>query len=484
MSHYKKFVKNLWLIGLVQTVVRFKGLILLPILTKVLGAESYGIWAQITVTISLLGPLLLLGSPAAMIRFLPATKDPKDIQKQIWSIAIFIMAVTLSVASIFLFFSGPIGELLKIPSQLIFLLAIILILGSANSILLSVLQAFQEMGKFAAFLFILATGETILIATSISLGYGLLGAVLSMILIRFAVFLVVSAIIFKKIGITLPDFARLREYLAFSIPTLGGGLSYWLVQASDRYLIVGFLGVLFVGYYAPAYALALLINAFFLPIGLVLPQILAQLFSEDKIQIIQTYLSYSLKYILLLTIPAAFGLAALSNQLLSILTTKEIATNASYIIPFVATSMVLYGIYGIFSQVLYLFKKTKIVGVIWVGVAILNIILNIILIPLFGILGAALTTLLAYIIALALTWYFSTQYLSFAIDWTSIGKSIIASSFMAAAIVTFQPTGLIQTLTAIVLGALFYGTLTFIFKNLNQKEVQFFKELLLSAIKK
>lgn len=478
MSHYKKFVKNLWLIGLVQIIIRFKGLILLPILTKVLGAESYGIWAQITITISLLGPLLLLGTPAAMMRFLPISKDPKDIQKQIWSTAVFIMTVTLFVASILLLFSEPIGELLQIPSQLIFLLAIILIFGSANSILLSVLQAFQEMGKFAMFLLILAVGETILVAISIITGYGLLGAVLSMILIRFAVFLVIFTIILKKIGISLPDFAKIRTYLTFSLPALGGDLSYWLVQVSDRYLIVGFMGVLFVGYYAPAYALALLINVFFLPIGLVLPQTLAKLFSEDKIQMIQTHLTYSLKYILLLTIPAAFGLSALSNQFLSILTTREIAINVSFIIPFVATSMVLYGIYGIFAQILYLFKKTKIVGIIWAGVAILNIILNIILIPIFGILGAALTTLLAYIIALALTWYFSTKYLSFVIDWTSIGKNIIASSLMAAAIIAFHPTGLIQTLTAIVLGALFYGILILALKTFKKNEIEFFKSFL------
>lgn len=478
MPHYKTFVKNLGLIGLVQSIVRFKGLILLPILTKSLGAESYGVWTQITVTISLLGPLLLLGAPDAMMRFLPATKDQKDAQKQIWSIAVFIIAITLLAASVFFLFAQQIGGVLQIPSQFIILLAIILIFGSANSILLSVFSAFQEMSRFALFLFILAAGETALVAISISAGYGILGAMASMVFIRLAVFLVVFAMVLKKIGLSFPNFARIKEYLAFSLPTFFGGTFYWLVQSSDRYLITGFLGVLFVGYYAPAYALALLINIIFLPIGLVLPQTLSKLFSEDRIQTIQTYLTYSLKYVLLLTIPAAFGLAVLSNQLLTILTTREIAANSSYVVPFVAVSMMLYGIYGIFSQALFLFKKTKIIGTIWAGSAMLNIGLNILFIPFLGILGAALTTLLAYIFSLSLTWYFSIKYLPFRIDWLSIGKSAAAASIMAILLVIAHPVGFAQTLIAVILGAALYGVLTLALKNFNQKEMRFFKTLL------
>ena len=45
MTSYKKFTKDVGLAGIVQVVGALKGLILLPILTKTLGAEFYGIWA-------------------------------------------------------------------------------------------------------------------------------------------------------------------------------------------------------------------------------------------------------------------------------------------------------------------------------------------------------------------------------------------------------------------------------------------------------
>jgi uncharacterized membrane protein len=59
-----------------------KGIILLPILTKTLGAELYGIWAQMLVTVSLLMPLALLQLGFAMTKFLAAEKDKEKVSKK------------------------------------------------------------------------------------------------------------------------------------------------------------------------------------------------------------------------------------------------------------------------------------------------------------------------------------------------------------------------------------------------------------------
>ena len=76
MNPYKKFTKDVGLAGVAQLVTSIKGLILLPILTKTLGAEMYGIWAQILVTVSLLMPLTLLQLEYAMTRFLILESSP------------------------------------------------------------------------------------------------------------------------------------------------------------------------------------------------------------------------------------------------------------------------------------------------------------------------------------------------------------------------------------------------------------------------
>jgi len=73
-------------VGIVNIIVSLRGLILLPILTKTLGTELYGVWTQILVTISLLMPLGLLGPSTAMIRFFAGENDEDKIKKDFYAV--------------------------------------------------------------------------------------------------------------------------------------------------------------------------------------------------------------------------------------------------------------------------------------------------------------------------------------------------------------------------------------------------------------
>jgi O-antigen/teichoic acid export membrane protein len=53
MPEYKLFAQRVGLVGITNLIVNLRGLIIIPILTKTLGASGYGIWAQVIVTISL-----------------------------------------------------------------------------------------------------------------------------------------------------------------------------------------------------------------------------------------------------------------------------------------------------------------------------------------------------------------------------------------------------------------------------------------------
>nr|QNO54341.1 hypothetical protein DIMBOPOO_00013 [Methanosarcinales archaeon ANME-1 ERB7] len=75
MPEYKLFAQRVGLVGITTLIVNLRGLILIPILTKTLGTDAYGIWSIIMVTLSLLSPLALLGLTTAMIRFLAVEKE-------------------------------------------------------------------------------------------------------------------------------------------------------------------------------------------------------------------------------------------------------------------------------------------------------------------------------------------------------------------------------------------------------------------------
>ncbi len=478
MTSYKKFTKNLGIIGITNLLVRLRGIILLPILTKTLGIYDYGIWVQIMVTIGLLAPFSTLMLPGAMVRFLAAEKDKKEIQEGFFSTSILVFFISLSFCILLIILSEPFAEnLLGDGKELIKIVVLIIPIWSLNLVFLDFFRTFQQMKTYAVFTISQTCGEAALIAYLVLSGYGIFGAVLSISIVRTILFLIMGCLIISKIGVRLPNFSRLRKYISFSLPTLPSVLSAWVVSSSDRYVIGFFLGAIFVGFYSPGYALGSIISMYIGPFAFILFPVLSKMYDEKKYEDVRTYLKYSLKYFLLLAIPSAFGLSILSKQLLTILSTPEIASQGYLITPFITVSLLLFGVYVVFSQIISLVKRTKITGAIWMVTAVLNLGLNIIVVPYIGILGAAITTLIAYALAFVLTTYYSFKYFKFDIDLSFILKSIFASIVISLVIIKWEPIGVLNVLIVVGVCAAVYAVILLLLKGIKKEEIKFFKQL-------
>ena len=81
MSDYELLVKRIGLTGLASFVVALSPVLLLPILTKILTIQEYGIWSLILVTAGFVPLVALLGLPNSMIRFLAPVKNKDEILK-------------------------------------------------------------------------------------------------------------------------------------------------------------------------------------------------------------------------------------------------------------------------------------------------------------------------------------------------------------------------------------------------------------------
>jgi len=100
--------------------------------------------------------------------------------------------------------------------------------------------------------------------------------------------------------------------------------------------------------------------------------------------------------------------------------------------------------------------------------------LNFLFIPYFGILGAAITTLIAYALAFALTAYCSFKYLKFNIDFRFILKSIFASIVMSLVIIKWSPVGISNILIEIGVCAVVYAAVLLLLKGIRKEEIAFF----------
>ncbi len=481
MNSYQKYTKDIVTIGITNTVIALRGLILLPIISKTLGASGYGVWAQIMVTLFLIDAIATLNLSASLARFLAAEKDKGEIREGFFSAIVTVFGWSLVIALILFLLGKPFaGALLhdRALYQIVYLTALVVPFWAVETVCLGLFRAFREMKTYSLLLMSRNLLELALIAYLVLSGYGIFGAVIAVLIARVVIDAIMLSIIIRRIGVKLPNFSKLRQYLTFGAPMIPGLLSAWVTSSSDRYVIGIFLGVTSVGIYSAGYSVGSIISFFIAPLTFVLLPTLSRLYDEDRIAEVKAHLTYSLKYFLMLAIPSTFGLSLLAKPLLHSLTTLEFVPTGSLVAPVVAVSYLLFGVYAVFSQVFILVKKTKIIGILWGGAALLNLTLNIIFVPRFGVVAAAVTTLVCYTIVAGMTVSVSAKHLRFSVEWTFILKSIVASLVMALIVWKLSPAGMVNILWVAAVGATIYFIILFLMKGFSFNEIRFFRQLI------
>lgn len=478
MSNYKLFIQRMGLIGITGMITSLTSFILLPILTKNLSIQDYGIWIQFNTFLGLLPFFVTLGLTYTMARFLPAEKNIEKIREGFYSIFFVILTMGLIISILIMVFSDPISfYFFNNNSIYVKILPFVFLAYVISMPCFAFFRTFQKIKRYS-FLTIFHNFFTVfLVALPILIGYGVIGSIMGLFIGQITIDLILILIIFNQIGFKLPKFHNIKEYLSFGIPTLPGNLSSWMLDSSDRLLISAFLGVSFVGYYNPGYSLGNIIIIFIGPMSFLLPVSLSKTYDENKIKEVKETLEYSLKLFILVALPSVFGLSILSKPLLLVLTTTEIASQGYIITPFVALSAFFYGIYGIISNVIVLKKDTKILGSLWIFAAILNVILNVILLPYIGVIGAALTTFIAYLAVFCLVLFYTIKNFELDYNFKFIVNSLFGSIVISLFIYNVNPHGILDILLTIIISAFIYFIILILFKGIKKHEILFIKEL-------
>lgn len=481
LNVYIDFVRKIGLVGITNFLIGLGSIIVLLIMTKNFTVQDYGIWVQVVAAVGLIPYIATLGLSDSMIRFLAVLKDKSKIKEEFYSIIFVAVAFSLIIILLLLLFSGSIANLLFNGNiNVALVLPFIIFVAGLNILFINFFRTFQQMERYSIIMLLQSYVLIILLAYFAISGHSIFMAVIGLLITYIMIFLLAGILIISNLGFSIPKLRNVKEYLSFGLPNIPSNLSYWIVDSSDRYLISILLGTSFVGYYSPSYAIGNIITMFASPLYVLLFPVLSKYHDENDVLKVKTILKYTLKYYLVLSIPSFFVLSILSRQILEILTTSEIAMNGYLVTPFVALSTLFLGICIIISQIILLEKKTKLIGFIWVVAAILNFGLNLIVIPIFGILGAAFVTLASYFAALVLLLFYSRKYLKFDMDLIFISKSLLASILLSTILIVFYPVHILDTAILIVVYFSLYTVLLLILRGFDKNEIEFFKNLLLS----
>jgi O-antigen/teichoic acid export membrane protein len=196
-----------------------------------------------------------------------------------------------------------------------------------------------------------------------------------------------------------------KRLLAFGLSTVPGLLSVWILQLSDRYLLIYFGSLSETASYSVAYTLGnvmgpIIITPFSLAWYSAMYRIAQKRNAKDIFRLIFRWYGF-------LVLLIAFCVALFAKGVLEWFFPNGYSSAAS-IIPFIALSNVFYGIFEVFTVGVSLQGKHRLNLVGLPIAAILNVVCNIVLIPKYGVTGAACATLAAYIV-LALIAYFVNQ---------------------------------------------------------------------------
>lgn len=483
MQEYKLFVKQIGLVGIASILASLSPLILLPILTQTLTAPEYGAWNQFTVTITLIPAIASLGLPYTMVRFLAATRNKDEIREAFYSIAFMVVLGSLIVSLIFLILAKPIAGLLFQENIVIsYILSAAIFLNGLILLLFDYFRTFQLMKIYSFFTMLQAYLTVVLVGIFIAMRYGLVGAVIAVLIIQIITVLVMYSIILSRIGFKIPKLGNIKEYLNFGLPTIPSNISFWVLDITDRYVIGLLLGLSFVGYYSAGYLLGNIISLILSPFYTVLLPILSKYYAEKRIFEVKRLLNHSIKFFLMVSIPTAFGLSILAKPILLILSTPEIALNGYFITPIIALGGIFFGVYGIISQIVVLERKTQITGNIWILSTILNVVLDITLGYRFGIMGVALTTLGVYILSFVLTMIYSFKYIRCTFYFGFLAKSILASILMSIVLIILNPQSPLNIILSSLLCSGIYILILWVLGGIRKNEVIFFKSVLLDIL--
>jgi len=481
MSEHRKFTEDILVVTLTNMLTSLKGVILLPLLAKYIGALGYGIWAQFNITLALLVPFSTLGLAFALTRFIAGENDKSRIPECFYSILSIVLVSSLFVSlllkqfeDIFLIYVFRNANL----SVVVNIIAITIPLSAINILFLNFFRALRENKIYSICILSQNLIEIALVVILITSGYGVDGAIVPTFISKFLADIVIYIAILRLIGFKYPTFSNVTEYLTIGIPIMPTDVFTWIVYQSDRYLLAFFMGMESVGIYSAAYNIGNIISVFANPITNVLSPAASKLYDENNMHEVKIYLSYSLKYFLLMGIPSVFGLSILSNTILDILSNKTFAVAGSAIVMFVTLSSLFFGVFRIFSLNLILSKKTIPIGLIWGIVGVIDLSLNFILIPTNGLIGAAISSSIAFFTAMIIIKYLAFREVTFPIDYMSIIKSIIASVLMSIVIINIIGGGIMNFVSVIVIGALIYIILILIMGVFSLNELKFFRNML------
>ncbi len=263
------------------------------------------------------------------------------------------------------------------------------------------------------------------------------------------------------------EMARIRHYFAYGMPICLSLVLGYILSQGDLFMISYFMDDTSVGQYNAGYNLAnRSLDIIFVWIGMAVTPIAITTLEQEGLKKTKKVLKNYGELLLLIVLPAATGIALVAEPAGFILG-ESVRAEAVKIMPWIAFAGVLNGFITYYAQRAFvLSRKTGLLAWMMVPPVLLNIGLNIWLIPLYGLQGAVWATLAAYGIGLVLSFIVARKTFPLPLPFKALWKSSLACLVMAGVVLALPESiehlpDFVELLLKACVGAVVYGFTAF-----------------------
>ncbi|MFA3784126.1 polysaccharide biosynthesis C-terminal domain-containing protein [Melioribacteraceae bacterium 4301-Me] len=487
LSKIKELTKDTAIYGISTIVGRFIGFILVPFYTNVINTNDFGIYSNVYAYIAFLNVIFIYGMDAAFMKY--ASLTTADERKNIFSTSFwFIMFSTVLFSVFLLLLKTPLKSAIEIPqnfSNLYYYLILILFLDTVALIPFAKLRLERKAIKFAVIKLInIFLNLSLNLYLILKLKMGIEAIFISNLIASLFSVVVLLPEIFHSIRFKI-DKAILNKLLKFGIPYLPGSLSAMIVQVIDRPIVLALTDASTLGIYQANYKLGIfmmlivsMFNYAWQPFFLNNAQEknAKELFSK----IFTLFLLFtSLLWIILSLFIDDFAKFKIFDNVTII---GKAYLGGLVIVPIILLGYLFNGLYVNFTAGIYIEEKTKYFPIVTGSGALVNVVVNFMLIPVIGIVGAALATLASYMVMAGGLFFFSQKFYKINYEYKKIIK-ILTLIFITAGLyyLFYYTIGIFFTLKLLLL-ILFVSSL-FIMNVIELSEVKKLTKLLLGKVK-
>lgn len=417
MNAYKKLASNSLVFAVGTLGSRIISFLLLPLYTHYLTTGEYGTVDLIITTVNMLIPLVSLSAYDAVLRF---TMDKNEKPEVILTNSLLIGLGGFFIALLFY----PVLSYFNVLDNNLMYLYIILFVQLVERIFAQYTRAIGEIKIFAVNGIILTfTTGLFNILFIVFFGLGVIGYYWALILsyVVSTIFLLSTTKSYQDLRPSNRDKHTTKKLVAYAAPLIPNSLMWWLINASSRYFILGFIGLSANGLFAVASRIPSILNIFYQVFNQAWQlSAIEEYENQEDEQFYTNVFSYLSTFLFL----GASGIILFIKLVFGLLF-SDAYFSAWIVVPFLLLGFVFSSLSSYLGSNYVAAKQTK--GVLKTSVygGILSVLLNFLLIPTYGIIGAGLSSMASFFLIFLIRYFDTRKYIFLVVDWKRMFVNVL-----------------------------------------------------------